>query len=94
MPYDEIQGWFSYFKERPPDWRGDNRAYILGVLNGYKGKPSELFDSLKQMSLSRAEREREEDPNMITAKNLKNSGFLTHLMGVASRNDVEWKVAV
>jgi hypothetical protein len=46
MPYDELLGWFSYFRKYPIEWRDDERAYKLLQVQGYKGKPGEAFHSL------------------------------------------------
>jgi len=47
MPYDELLGWVKYFEERPVGWRDDDRTYRDLQFNGYKGKPWEVFNSLK-----------------------------------------------
>lgn len=46
MPYDEFLGWAAYFKERPPGWREDYRAYMLMRAQGVKEPPGSLFSSL------------------------------------------------
>jgi hypothetical protein len=45
----ELQGWFDYFKRRPPGWQEDQRAAMLMNAWGAKKKPEELFPTLKQM---------------------------------------------
>ena len=47
MPYDELLGWYSYLEMRPVDWRNDARAFRLIQTQGFKGKPWDIFDSLK-----------------------------------------------
>ncbi len=47
MSYDEFLEWWSYFEQRPADWRDDDRfAKILQAL-GAKGSPDKYFSSLK-----------------------------------------------
>ncbi len=46
MSYEEILGWFEYFKRRPLGWREDNRAAMIIMSSGAKIKPDEIFPSL------------------------------------------------
>jgi hypothetical protein len=48
LEYEELLGWFEYFRRRPLGWREDNRAAIMAMsFGGSKLKPSDLFSSLK-----------------------------------------------
>lgn len=49
MPQEELVGWGSYFKKRPAGWREDQRVALLLQAQGYKGKPEDLFPTLKQL---------------------------------------------
>jgi hypothetical protein len=46
MPYQELQGWFSYFEQRPYGWREDDRTHKLLQAQGVKEKAWMLFPSL------------------------------------------------
>jgi hypothetical protein len=46
MPYEEVQGWFKFFKERPIGWREDFRTAQIMRSNGVEKQPYELFESL------------------------------------------------
>ncbi len=46
MPYEELQGWLSYFERRPVDWRNDDRTFKLLQAQGVKEKPWSIFPSL------------------------------------------------
>lgn len=94
MPYDEVQGWFAYFKARPPGWRSDNRAYMQLASNGVEKKPEELFDSLRSLRKSMQEREALRDTMELHASKMVSSGFLGRLMQVAAQNEVDWKVEI
>jgi hypothetical protein len=49
MPQSELIGWGRYFKKRPYGWREDQRTAMMLQVSGYKGKPEDLFNSLKQL---------------------------------------------
>jgi len=49
MPYTELLQWTNYFSRRPVGWREDQRTFLLLQAQGYKGKPEELFVSLRMM---------------------------------------------
>jgi hypothetical protein len=49
MPYTELLNWVKYFKKRPIGWREDQRTFLLLQAQGYKGKPEDLFVTLKTM---------------------------------------------
>jgi hypothetical protein len=46
MSYEEILGWFDYFKRRPLGWREDNRTAMIMMASGATIKPAEIFPSL------------------------------------------------
>jgi len=55
MPYDEFNGWLSYFEERPIDWRNDLRTFYLMQMQGMKDKkPHEVFPSLTNIFKDRS----------------------------------------
>ena len=49
LPYDELVGWYEYFRRRPVGWRDDNRAAMIvqAAAQSDKLRPEELFPSLK-----------------------------------------------
>jgi hypothetical protein len=47
MPYEELLGWFAYLEMRPVDWRDDDRTFKFLQTQGYKGKPGDVFPSLR-----------------------------------------------
>ena len=49
MPQEELVKWVSYFKKRPVGWREDQRTFLMLQAQGYKGKPEDVFVSLKQI---------------------------------------------
>jgi hypothetical protein len=49
MPQEELIKWANYFKKRPIGWREDQRTYLLLQAQGYKGRPEDLFPSIKQL---------------------------------------------
>jgi len=49
MPQTELLKWGQYFSKRPIGWREDQRTYMLLSAQGYKGKPEDLFPTLKQL---------------------------------------------
>jgi len=49
MPYTEFIKWTQYLNRRPYGWREDQRTFLLLQAFGYKGKPEDLFVTLKQL---------------------------------------------
>jgi hypothetical protein len=49
MPYGELLQWIHFFKKRPIGYREDQRTFLLLQAQGYKGKPSDLFDSFRSI---------------------------------------------
>jgi len=49
MPQIELTKWGQYFQRRPYGWRDDQRASVLLQAQGYKGKPEDVFHTLKQI---------------------------------------------
>lgn len=70
MPYEELLGWFAYFKVRPPGWQEDYRASLIMQSQGAKIKASELFPSLQILAKSKT-------PD----NGLKNSAFFLAMLG-------------
>ena len=88
MPYDELLGWFQYFSKRPIGWREDNRAYRIMQAFGTKEPPDKIFESFAKIKAVK-----DAIPEEVQlAQNLKNSGMLARLMGIASKNNVDWKI--
>lgn len=46
MPQHHLVGWTRYFKERPPEWRQDQRTAYICQSMGVKAKAEELFPNL------------------------------------------------
>jgi len=49
MPYEELLGWFTFFKKRPVGWREDQRTYLTLRSAGVKADAEDLFVSLRQL---------------------------------------------
>jgi len=49
MPYTELLKWVNFFKKRPVGFRDDQRTFLLLQAQGYKGRPSDLFDSFRSI---------------------------------------------
>jgi hypothetical protein len=49
MSYEEILGWFNYFKRRPVGWREDNRTAISIQATGAEIVPEQAFSSLASL---------------------------------------------
>jgi len=80
MPQSELSGWGHYFKKRPYGWREDQRTAMLLQVAGYKGKPEDLFGSLKQL--------KEGVPAEIKA--LPKGKFLDMMLGAKGGDDSKW----
>lgn len=80
MPQDELRGWGIYFKKRPYGWREDQRTAMLLQAAGYKGKPEDLFPTLKQL--------KENVPTEIKA--LPKGKFLEMMLEAKGGDGSEW----
>jgi len=80
MPYDELIKWTHYFKKRPIGWREDQRTFILLQAQGYKGRPEEVFATLKQL--------KDNIPQEI--KSLPKGKFLDMMMKAKGGDDPNW----
>jgi hypothetical protein len=80
MPQNELMGWAQYFKRRPYGWREDQRTAVLVQAQGYKGKPEELFPSLKQLK----------DGVPAEIKALPKGKFLEMMMGAKGGDESGW----
>jgi len=47
MPHEALLGWLDYFERRPVGWREDYRTFLFLKTQGFKGKPEEVFQSLR-----------------------------------------------
>lgn len=88
MPYDELQNWGLYFKQRPVEWRDDNRTYMLLSAQGVKQKPEQLFSSLASLKAAVAS----QAVDKRTSQTLVSSGLLNRLKQAASNNKIEWSL--
>ena len=80
MPYTELMQWCTYFKKRPVGWREDQRTYLQLQSMGYKGKPEDLFVSLKQL--------KENIP--AERKALPKGKFLDMMLSATNGDDSGW----
>jgi len=80
MPQSELAGWGRYFKRRPYGWREDQRTAMLLQVAGYKGKPEDLFASLKQL--------KEGIPAEVKA--LPKGKFLEMMLEAKGGDDSKW----
>ena len=85
MPYEELVGWFVYFKARPLGWQDDQRTYMLLAAQGTKKKPEELFPSLAAIKAATKS-------EITPVDSLKSSGFLDMLKAAARKNNVDWNL--
>lgn len=77
LTYEELLGWFEYFRRRPLGWREDFRAYvIMSAFAGSKVKPEEIFESIRMLKKEEAEdiHTQGRDWEKILFENLKSSG--------------------
>lgn len=72
--------WGDYFRKRPVGWREDQRTFLLLQAQGYKGKPEDVFASLKQL--------KENIP--AETKSLPKGKFLDMMMASAKREGSDW----
>lgn len=89
MPYEELLGWFEYFKMRPVGWQEDQRISMLLQAQGVKEKPEKLFPTLKALKENRYSSEEKR-----VASTLVNSGFFAKLQTAASSNNIQWEVSL
>lgn len=87
MPYDELIGWFEYFKKRPVGWQEDQRTYVLLQAQGVKEKPEKIFSSLAAIRKTQQERDN-------LASSIVTSGLFGKLQQAAAKNGVEWEVEI
>jgi len=80
MPYTELLQWLAYLKKRPMGWREDQRTYLMLQALGYKGKPEDLFVTLKQL--------KEGIPQ--EKKSLPKGIFLDMMMNAKGGDDSGW----
>ena len=80
MPYDELLQWVSYFRRRPIGVREDQRTYLGLQAQGYKGRPEDVFASLKQMK----------DNIPAEVKSLPKGQFLDMMMKAKGADDSGW----
>lgn len=88
MPYEELIGWFEYFKRRPIGWQDDQRTYMLLQAQGVKERAEKLFPSI--LAIKQAESEIDEQKRL--AQTLKSSGLLAKLQSVANNNKIDWNI--
>ena len=87
MPYTELLKWVSFFKHRPVGWREDYRTYLLLKAQGYKGKPEDLFQSLRAIK-----EKREQDLYKADDKAMPAGQFLRMMKNATGGDDSGWKM--
>lgn len=85
MPYSELQEWTSYFAQRPIGWREDDRTFKLLQVQGVKGNPADLFQSLVPLYQTRVD-----TGKGLDTKSLKNSALFQSMLN--ARGGVALKV--
>jgi hypothetical protein len=80
MPYTELLKWCSYFKKRPIGWREDQRTFLMLQAQGFKGKPEDVFATLKQMK----------DNTPVELSALPKGKFLEMMMKSSDKDDSGW----
>jgi hypothetical protein len=88
MPYEELLGWFEYFRQRPSGWQEDQRTYMLLQAQGVKEKPEKLFSSIAAIKAAANERDDKLSNSIV------NSGLFARLKTAASKNKIDWEVEV
>jgi hypothetical protein len=88
MPYEELLGWFEYFRQRPSGWQEDQRTYMLLQAQGVKEKPEKLFSSIAAIKSAAEERDDKLSSSIV------NSGLFARLKNAAAKNKVDWEVEV
>lgn len=77
MSYEELNGWFSYFEQRPVGWREDDRTVKLLQAQGVKEPGHKLFPSLAALSKVSSKSENDET---LDINNLKNSVLFNKML--------------
>ena len=80
MPYTELLKWGAYFRRKPVGWREDQRTFLLLQAQGYKGKPEDVFATLKQLK----------DNIPVEEKSLPKGKFLEMMIN-AKGGDSDWQ---
>jgi hypothetical protein len=80
MPQSELMGWGDYFTRKPYGWREDQRTAVILQALGYKGKPEDVFATLKQLK----------DGIPAEIKALPKGKFLEMMMGANGGDDSGW----
>lgn len=84
MTYEELLGWFSYFEQRPVEWRADDRAAKLIQVQGSEAKPWQLFTSLDAIYNPKVNKS---DGN-FDSNSFKRSGFFQKLASASGGEDL------
>ena len=83
MTYEELLGWYAYFKKRPVGWREDHRTSIGILSTGADIDPKEVFPTLKVIFAV------EETTEAISS--LKNSAIFAKMITAQSSEDNPFK---
>jgi len=79
MTYIELLKWIEFFNKRPVGWQEDYRTYLFLRTQGYKGRPEDLFPSIKAV---RAAEQDQQKPDRAVPK-----GKFLELMRTAKGGD-------
>lgn len=85
LPYEEVQGWFSYFEQRPYGWRDDDRTYKLMRVQGCDAKPARVFPALEPIYTPPVAPK----PGQVSVKKLKQSSLFAQLMQAVGGDKTE-----
>ena len=80
MPYTELLQWVEYFKRRPIGYKEDQRVFLNLQAQGFKGKPEDVFATLKQMK----------DNTPAEVRALPKGKFLEMMMKSKDKDDSGW----
>jgi hypothetical protein len=80
MPYTELLQWVNYFRRRPIGYKEDQRTFLSLQAQGFKGKPEDVFASLKQMK----------DNTPAEVKALPKDKFLEMMMQSKDKDNSGW----
>lgn len=84
MTYEELQGWLSYFEQRPVGWRDDDRTSKLLQAQGVKESPIKLFPSLAAIHRSG------KSEGSFDASGLKSSALFQKMMAAKGGDKITY----
>lgn len=84
MTYEEFMCWIAYFEQRPVGWQADDRAFKLMQVQGYKGKPWSVFNTLNPIY------NRKHYGNGLDIASLKNSVMFNKMLSAKGGDKLDF----